>query len=180
MMSRFLCLNLVATLAACSSGGPVPQTPPTAPRPVQIAPPIGQPPVVLTGEWIDWPLAGGDWVYRQDARGSIALFGQPGADALVTLRCDRQRQRVYLSRKQDGQAVADRITIRSSSARKDFGAGSTGTTPAYIAAEILPGDTILDAMVFTRGRIAIEVPGLSSVAIPVWSEVPKIVEDCRS
>jgi hypothetical protein len=179
MYIRFLCLTLILSLTACSSGAPAPQAPPTAPKPVQIAPPVGQPPVAQTGDWIDWPLAAGDWVYRQDARGSIALFGQPGKDALLTLRCDRQQQRLYLSRIQDGQTGSGRMTIRSSSARKDFPAGSTGSTPAYVAAEIMPKDTILDAMVFTRGRIAIEVPGLSSVAIPVWSEVPKIVEDCR-
>jgi hypothetical protein len=179
MSNRFLCFAVILTLAACSSGASVPQAPPIAPKPVQIAPPAGQPPVVQSGDWIDWPLAAGDWVYRQDARGSIALFGQRGKDALLTLRCDRQQKRVYLSRIQDGQAVSGRMTIRSSAARKDFATGATGSTPAYVAAEIMPTDTILDAMVFTRGRIAIEVPGLSSLAIPVWSEVPKIVEDCR-
>jgi hypothetical protein len=179
MLKRFPCLCLLAALSACSSGAPVPQAPPTAPRPVQIAPPVGQPPVAQSGDWIDWPIAAGDWVYRKDDRGSIALFGQPGADALVTVRCDKQRQRIYFSRIQGGQSVSGQMTIRSSSARKDFAVGATGSTPSYIAAEITPTDSILDAMVFTRGRIAVEVPGLSSVAIPVWSEIPKIVEDCR-
>ncbi|MGK3796872.1 hypothetical protein, partial [Enterococcus faecium] len=53
----------------------------------------------LGGDWRDWPVTPGTWVYRQDARGSIALFGVPGNDAEVTLRCDRAARALYLSRR---------------------------------------------------------------------------------
>jgi hypothetical protein len=71
------------------------------------------------------------------------------------------------------------MTIRTSSALKQFAAQSVGGTPAYIAAELTPGDSFLDAMIFTRGRIAVEAAGQQSIAIPAWSEVAKVVEDCR-
>jgi hypothetical protein len=62
---------------------------------------------------------------------------------------------------------------------KEFAASPTGGSPAYLASEIMPTDPILDAMAFSRGRIAIEATGQQPVAIPSWAEITKIVEDCR-
>lgn len=176
MRLKYLALASLIGLAACSS-----PPPPEPPKPVVVKPvvvPPTQPPALIQprGEWGDWPLSAGDWVYRQDDRGSIALFGTPGADALVTLRCDTGRQRIYLSRAADG---GNTITVRSSSTMKQLSAGPTGGAPPYVAAEIMPRDAILDAMIYSRGRIAIEVPGALSIAIPSWTEIAKVVEDCR-
>jgi hypothetical protein len=139
---------------------------------VVIAPPA---PAQPDGNWTDWPLAAGDWVYRQDERGSIALFGPPNTDALVTLRCDRAQQRIYLARAGSGTG---NIVIRSSSAMKEFVGAPTGGMP-YIATEIMPRDAILDAMIYSRGRIAIIVAGQTPLAIPSWAEIGRVVEDCR-
>ncbi len=167
-------LLLLIGLAACSAPPPppAPQAPPP-PKPVVVAPP---PPAQPTGDWTDWPLAAGDWVYRQDDRGSMALFGQPNADALVTLRCDRTRQRIYLARAGSG---AGSMVIRSSSTLKEFAGSPTAGTLPYIATEIMPRDPILDAMIYSRGRIAIEVSGQTPLAIPSWAEIGRVVEDCR-
>ena len=129
---------------------------------------------------MDWPISAGDWVYRRDARGSIALFGAPGTDALITLRCDVARGRIYLARADESGAGAGKLTLRSSSALKQFNVLPTGGTPPYVAAEILPDDGILDAMAYTRGRIAIEAQGQKSIAVPLWAEASRIVEDCRA
>lgn len=177
MRLKYLALVSLTALAACSTTAP-PQPPvethePTPPfDPAPMPPPFQQP----KGDWTDWPLSAGDWVYRQDDRGSIALFGQPGADALVTLRCDKGRQRIYFSRAGSG---GNSITIRSSSTMKQFAAGATGGTPPYIAAEIMPRDAILDAMIYSRGRVAIEAAGTQSIAVPSWTEIARVVEDCR-
>ncbi len=138
--------------------------------------PAGQP---LTGQWIDWPITQGDWVYRSDDRGSIALFGPAGRDAIVTLRCDRSRAKLYFSRADNTGTRGGNMTIRASSTLKQFAAQSVGGTPAYIAAEIAPGDNFLDAVIFTRGRIAVESTGQQSIAIPVWAEIARVVQDCR-
>ena len=161
-------------VSACVS--PPPPPPPvqtTRPPPVTVAPP---PPATPVGGWTDWPLAAGDWVYRQDERGSIALFGPPNTDALVTLRCDRARQRIYLARAGSGTG---NIVIRSSSTMKEFAGAPTGGALPYIATEITPRDPILDAMIYSRGRIAIEVAGQMPLAIPSWAEIGRVVEDCR-
>ena len=174
MRIKILLLASLTALAACSSPPPppMPQAPP--PKPLVVAAP--PPPARPTGDWTDWPLAAGDWVYRQDERGSIALFGPMNADALVTLRCDRTRQRIYLARAGSG---AGRIVIRSSSTLKEFAGSATGGAVPYIATEIMPRDPILDAMIFSRGRIAIEVSGQTPLAIPSWAEIGRVVEECR-
>jgi hypothetical protein len=175
MKTRFPIFAILTMLAACSAPvvEPAPQKP--AATPVTLPAPFA--PIRPAGEWIDWPITPGDWVYRQDDRGSIALFGQPGADALVTLRCDQTRKKIYLSRA--GIRTDAVMLVRASSIRKEYRAGGTGATPSYLATEIMPNDPMLDAVAFSRGRFAIEVSGLPALAIPVWSEIPRIVEDCR-
>jgi len=175
MNIRHLFLASVVALSACAA-----PPPPPAPRPAPAPKPAVVTPVQTsqepTGEWIDWPLSQGDWVYRQDERGSIALFGVSGANALVTVRCDRARRAIFLTREGQG---AGAIIVRSSSAMKEFAGAPTGGTPPYIATEIAPTDPILDAMALSRGRIAITVAGQRPIAIPSWAEITRIVEDCR-
>jgi hypothetical protein len=170
---RVLLLSVFA-LSACSSPPPPPAPQPApAPRPVVVVPPK---PAVPAGDWTDWSLAPGEWVYRRDERGSIALFGPAGQNATVTLRCDGQRRRIYLALAGEGAGRA--LVVRSSSALKEFAASPTGGTPAYLATEIMPTDPILDAMAYSRGRIAVEA-GAQKVAIPSWAEITRVVEDCR-
>ncbi|MGL5838694.1 MAG: hypothetical protein ACRCY3_09365 [Sphingorhabdus sp.] len=168
-------------LAACS--GPIPQPAPQprpqpAPAPVVAAPAAPSPAPRVTGEWIDWPIEPGTWAYRDDERGSLALFGPAGANATVTLRCDRGRSRIYLS--VAGNGAAKDFTIRTSSMMKSFAAVQSSGNPPYVAAEIDPRDSILDAMAFSRGRFAIEIGGLRSMAIPAWAEAGRVIEDCRA
>jgi hypothetical protein len=95
----------------------------------------------------------------------------------MTLRCDRGRQRLYLARA--ASVAAGTMTIRTSATLKSFAAVPAGGNPPYLATEIMPTDRILDAIASTRGRIAIETNGMPSIAIPIWSEVPRVIEDCR-
>lgn len=175
-MRRFLApLAFVYALSSCSAPEPQPAPAPPPPKPVVVAPkPTTQQQPI--GDWIDWRLTPGDWVYRRDDRGSIALFGPPNGDALVTLRCDTARGRIYLSRAGNGNGT---MTIRSSSTMKQFAANPTGGNPPYMAAEIAPSDPVLDAMIYSRGRIALETSGQLSIAIPNWAEIGRVVEDCR-
>jgi hypothetical protein len=118
----------------------------------------------------------GTWSYRQDSRGSVALFGMVGQDAELSLRCDRTRSRVYLSRRGEG---AGPLTIRTSSATRALNAAPTGGTPAYLAVEFAVRDPLLDAIGYSRGRFAIEGAGLPPLAVPAWAEMLRVVEDCR-
>jgi hypothetical protein len=176
MRSLILPCLMGFVLASCAAPEPVPAPRPQAPV-VQPAPqPKPAAPAQPQGHWTDWPTAQGSWVYRRDDRGSIALYGVPGSDALVTLRCDKGRARLFLSR---AAAIGSAMTVRTSSVSKDLLAQPTGAQPPYLASELIPTDAILDAMAYSRGRIAIEVASAQSIAIPIWSEVGRVVEDCR-
>ncbi len=176
-LNHLILLPLLA-LAACvpSKPQPVPQ-----PKPQPVPPPVvveqPKPPVRPAGEWIDWPIEPGTWVYRSDARGSLALFGPAGANATLTLRCDKGRGRIYLS--VAGTAQSGSFLIWTSSTMKAFEPMQASGEPPYVAADIAPRDPILDAIAFSRGRFAIEVGGLRPMAIPNWAEIGRVVEDCR-
>lgn len=139
------------------------------PAPAPAAPPAG-------GDWRDWPVTPGDWVYRVDGRGTIALFGVPGGDALLTLRCDRQATMIYLSRQGTGTAP---LTLRTSSAARVLAVRPSGGTPTYVAVAIAPRDAVLDAMAFSRGRFTVEQAGAQTLVVPAWAEVARVTEDCR-
>lgn len=179
---KLIAITSLITIAACSA--PDQKAQPRiakAPKPIAIPAPPTIPTKTITqpsGDWIDWPIASGNWIYRQDERGSIALFGKLGEDALLTLRCMQNDKQIFLSRAgnlRDG----DKLTIRTSHILKSYSAASTGGSPPYSAVVINPSDAILDALVYTRGRFAVEADGLLSIAVPAWSEIAHVIEDCR-
>jgi len=184
-MHRRSPLSLSALLTIAALGGCAPAVVPQPARPVALPTPAPAPapapaptraPAPVTADWRDWPVTPGSWVYRQDARGSIALFGQVGQDADLTLRCDSARQRIYLSRRGEGQGT---LTIRTSSTLRSVTAQPTGGTPPYIAVELAPRDALLDALGYSRGRFVVEGAGLPALVIPAWGEILRVVEDCR-
>ncbi len=165
---------LLLALAACSTAQP---EPPPAPQPTR---PVASPaPTQPQGEWIDWPIAPGGWVYRKDERGSLALFGQSDRDAIFIIRCDQSRRQLFLSR---SGSVGDKATmvLRASAGLQSYPAGNSGGTPHYVAISISPRDMMMDRIAYSRGRFAVETSGLESLAIPVWPEFSRVVEDCRT
>ncbi len=137
-----------------------------------------------SGPWTEWPIAPGAWAYRQDDRGSLALFGEAGKDAIVSLRCDRAQRRLYLSRLQQfapkpGQASGHMLRLRAHDGMAGWPARPTGGTPAYLAVELAASEPVLDLLATSRGRFALELEGESSLALPAWSEIFRVIEDCR-
>ncbi len=159
-------------------------TPPSAPALTPAPPPAFTPapppaaPPAYRGDWRDWPLTPGNWVYRQDARGSIALFGVPGADAELTIRCDRIAGQIYISRKGAAPGNAP-VTFRTSSSLRTLAMQPTGATPAYMALTLFPRDPLLDAIGYSRGRFVVEQATLPTLVIPAWAETLRVSEDCR-
>ena len=169
-------LTLVSMLALSAYVSP---PPPPAPKTVSGPPRAAAmaPALALTGDVNDWPLTPGDWTYSRDSRGSVGQFGASGRRAMLSLRCDMQTRRVTLLR--EASAPAQHMVIRTSSMTKQLPAQLTGGTLAYVAAEIMSNDPILDAMAFSRGRILVEAEGQQPVILPSWAEIARIVEDCR-
>jgi hypothetical protein len=171
---QILPLALLA-LAGCS---PAPPEPAPAPEPVKPVAAQAPAPTPLEGDWIDWPITPGTWVYRTDARGSLALFGEAGRDAIFIIRCDRSRRQLIISRT---GSVGDGaiMRLRASAGQASYPVANSGGTPAYAAISVSPGDIMMDRIAYSRGRFAVETGGLQSLAIPVWPEFSRVVEDCR-
>lgn len=166
-------LLLALAIAACV---PAPPTPAPVPRPTPQPRPTPVPSPTLASNWEDWPRTPGDWRYERDARGSRALFGATGQDALAVLRCDAAPARITLSR---AGGAATSLTIRTTSMTRAVRATASTGTPTYAMAVFQPRDALLDAIAFTRGRFTIEAAGEAPLVLPPWGEVMRVIEDCR-
>ena len=178
---RYVILALPLVLLACAKE-PAPP-PKAAPAPITAAPkPRAAPtPVSLNDNWQDAPRSAGDWVYRRDSRGSVALFGARGADSIFLIRCDASARRIFLSRA--GAFVegdSGIMTLRASTGMKSFTVRNNGDTPAYVAAELPVNEPQLDAIAFSRGRFLVSVKGAADLVIPSWPEIARVIEDCRA
>ncbi|MBX3563406.1 MAG: hypothetical protein KF730_02400 [Sphingomonas sp.] len=178
MRRLFLASSALLALASCSTPevAPAPAPPAPLPAPTPAPAPRPAPTPALGADWRDWPLTPGTWAYRQDGRGSIALFGRAGTDADLTLRCDRGRGQLYLSRAGEGFAT---LTVRTSTDRKAIPVTSTGGVPPYMAAELTPRDSLVDSMGFSRGRFVVQASGMPDLVLPAWPEILRVAEDCR-
>ena len=133
------------------------------------------PPAPLASDWNDWPVTPGDWAYRRDDRGSIALFGAVGNDAAMTLRCDRTRATLYLS----VRGPAANTTVRTTTVNRTIAFQPTGGSTGYAATALTTTDSLLDAMAFSRGRFVIERAAQPPLVVPPYAEIGRVIEDCR-
>lgn len=163
----------LAVLAGCvAPSAPPPAPAPPVPVPAPAPAPVPPPPPAASSNWHDWPLTPGGWSYRPDSRGSVALFG-PAGDPAFTLRCDRSARQLQLTRR---GVAAGTMTVRTSStARSLTTSGATDGASAMLPAS----DQLVDAMGYSRGRFIVETPGAAPLVVPAWSEVLRVLEDCR-
>jgi hypothetical protein len=123
---------------------------------------------------MDAPATPGDWTYRD----GIAAFGQPGAQPLLTLRCDRPGGTVEIARA--GSAVATlQMRVLTEFQDRALDAVPVRSDPATIVARVPARDPLLDAMAFSKGRFAVEIAGQPMLYAPSWAEVTRVIEDCR-
>lgn len=128
------------------------------------------------------PMPAGDWFFATTAQGSLARFGAAGAIPLASLECDRARAEIRLI--MPGQPAgtgpwpADIAAATTSGTFTAEGYAAGGVAAVVIR---FPANArMLDAMAFSRGRFRIGVAGLAPLVLPAWSEVGRVIEDCRS
>ena len=160
-----LTLTLSCCVAPEREPAPEPAPAATAPAPEPVSSPTPTP--KPTGEWTEWTATPGQWIYRRDDRGTLALFGEPNRDALLTLRCELPARRMFLTRAGSASAPTP-LTIRT-----------TGGVPPYVGIALSPTDMILDRMIYSRGRFLVEGGG-APLIVPSWPEIARVVEDCRA
>ena len=165
------------TLAALAGCTPAPPPPPPPPPPAPAPPP--PPPPAPEGNWQDIPLTPGTWVYRQDERGSVALYGEADAEAQFVVRCNIANRRIFFSRA--GQLTAGNgvMAFQATHGQTSYAAQNGAGEPRYIVAATSANDDYLDKIAFSRGRITVAVTGQPLLAIPNWAEMTRVFEDCR-
>lgn len=166
-------LSLLSTLAlallsACAERAVVP-----TPRPSATPPPPAPAPPPSVSDWRRAPQTPGDWTYSTENGQGVARFS-----GLLALRCDRAGGSVVLERS-GASAGPVPVTIRTSSVSVNRTATPLASNPSVLAVRFPANDPALDAMAFSRGRFAVDVPGLAELYLPSWSEVGRVVENCR-
>ncbi|HEX8643206.1 MAG TPA: hypothetical protein VF702_04755 [Allosphingosinicella sp.] len=162
-----LAVGALVGAGACASRSEEPlPAPAPAPRPVLVAPRV---PVVPDLLWPDAPLAPGDW----SQEGSEARYGPAGAPSFA-VRCAGPGRLVLI---RHGGSTAPAMIVRTTSQTRTLPARAG---PGGVEAQLAASDPLLDAMLFSRGRYSVEVPGLDRLIVPSWPEPARVIEDCRS
>lgn len=168
---------LAALLASCASPPPPPPRPTPRPQPTYTPappPPQAQP----ARDWRDRLITPGDWRWSRSGGASSARFGPGPGGALLEFRCDRSANAVLLILGGAANGPTPVTVTTTSTARPLTGQPLAGTQDALVVA--LPArDPLLDAIVFSRGRFAVEARGFAPVYAPTWPEIARVVEDCR-
>ncbi|MEO6718005.1 MAG: hypothetical protein ABIM50_12255 [Novosphingobium sp.] len=120
------------------------------------------------------PITPGNWHWRMEGARSVARFG---GETLV-LSCNRNAGSITLIR--PGAATGPvPVTIQTSTLNRTLSASPEPGPPPVIALSLPSRDSLLDAMAFSRGRFAVETAGLPTLYVPSWTEVSRVIEDCR-
>lgn len=97
---------------------------------------------------------------------------------MLEFRCDRNANAVLLILGGTVNGPTPVTITTTSTSRSLTGQPSAGPQPALLV--VLPvRDAVLDAIIFSRGRFAVEARGFAPIYAPTWPEIARVVEDCR-
>jgi hypothetical protein len=122
------------------------------------------------------PITPGAWTYRAVAGGSEASFVDGAGVTRMVATCGKVTRLVTLAR--ISAAPAATLSFWTSSAMRDLPA-RFDVNSKRVVAQVGASDALLDALVFSRGRFAVSMPGFPALVVPAGTEVAHVVEDCR-
>ncbi|MFN3864844.1 MAG: hypothetical protein ACK4RT_11250 [Erythrobacter sp.] len=169
-----LAAALALSACASSTGMPAPAPAPAA-RPAAVPRPAPVPQAPVSDNWMDMRATPGDWRYAPRGTGTEASFWSPAGAPIARLRCMADTRSVVLSLPESG-ARSPLVTIRTETTTRTLKA-----MPAEreMTVSLAPNDPLLDAMALSKGRFAVESEGLPPLYLPSWTEVTRVIEDCR-
>ena len=118
----------------------------------------------------------GAWAYQSIAGGSMARFVDTAGTARLVLQCTRATRRVTVSLTSSAPAAS--LSLWTSNASRNLPARFEPNA-MRVSAELPAYDALLDAIAFSRGRIAVTMPGGVPLVAPAWPEAARTIEDCR-
>lgn len=169
-------------IAGCIPPAPEPTPAPTpAPAPGPAAAPAPAPVAVPKYDnWMDAPATPGAWRYSTDAGGApLAAFGEANSEPRFAMRCNRAR-RVMIIERAGSVSTPTSMIVRTETIDRQLTAKQADSTLPRMQAELAAYDPLLDAMAFSKGRFAVEVAGQATLYLPAWTEVTRVIEECRS
>jgi hypothetical protein len=122
-------------------------------------------------------VASGAWSYQSTPGGSMARFVDTTGTARLVLQCTRATRRVSVSL--TSAAPAPSLSLWTSIASRNLPARFEPNA-MRVTAELPAFDALLDAIAFSRGRIALTMPGGVPLVVPAWPEAARTIEDCRN
>ena len=159
------CAAALAT-AACASEA---QTEPTAFTATQATP---------DDTYLDAPQTPGTWIYSSEPGETFALFGANMRQPDFMVRCGDGALALARVTHAD-QTEARAMKVITETVTSHLEAAPVPSMERILAASLDPRDPLLDAMAITKGRFAIEVEGFEPLYLPAWTEVSRVIEDCR-
>jgi hypothetical protein len=121
-------------------------------------------------------VAPGSWTYQSMPGGSMARFVDTTNTARLVLQCTRATRRVTIAF--TSAAPAASLSLWTSNASRSLPARFEANA-MRVTADLPAYDALLDAIAFSRGRIAVTMPGGVPLVVPAWPEAARTVEDCR-
>ncbi|QNE04003.1 hypothetical protein [Croceicoccus marinus] len=167
--------------AACAPTRPAPApVPAPAPTPAPTTTPAPVTPQHSIANWADVPVTPGTWTYRADGDVTRALFGTTQGGAQFTMACEKGSRQIRLWRAGSPASAAQTgMTIATTSDTRTVPAAVQAGQMPQLVASLSPGDSLIDAIVFSRGHFAVGVSGLPLLVMPSWGEVARVAQDCR-
>jgi hypothetical protein len=122
------------------------------------------------------PVAPGSWIYQPFPGGSEARFIDSGGIARLVIRCTKASRRVSFS--PTSAIPAASIFVWTSSASRNVPVRFEANA-MRVTADISAFDPLLDAIAFSRGRVAVVMAGGLPLVMPSGPEAARTIEDCR-
>jgi hypothetical protein len=108
--------------------------------------------------------------------GSTARFIDATGTARFAFECSKATRRVTLAR--TSAIPAPSLFLWASDASRTL-AARFEPNAMRVSAELGARDPLLDAIAFSRGRIAVVMAGAGPLVMPAWPEAARTIEDCR-
>ena len=118
----------------------------------------------------------GSWAYSPTSGGSEATFSNAAGAPQMTIRCTRANRRIALMKA--ASSASPTMWVWTSSQQKNL-AATYDASAGRVSAELGAYDPLLDAIASSRGRIGFSTSGVAALILPPWSEVGRVIEDCR-
>ena len=173
MHIRFVAALALTAATSLQAQGTAPATQPATSAPA----PIATAPAVTPVDYSTATPVTGNWIWTQVAGGSEATFVNASAMPQLTIHCTVATRRVTISRPAAGAAPF--LSVWTSSATRNLPSSYLPAT-GRLTADLGAYDTLLDAIVFSRGRFAVGISGQPTLVVPAWAEAARVVEDCRA